>query len=176
MDLPAFDPKTGNLNAVVETPQGSRNKYKFDAKRNLFELSKILPAGNTFPFDFGFIPSTLAGDGDPLDVILLMDQPSFTGCLVPARLVGVIEAVQTKNGKDERNDRLIAVPAMSQDHKDIKELGELSAALLVQIEHFFISYHELEAQPWKPIGRAGVDKARELVEEGIKQHTNLRKT
>ncbi len=176
MDLPAFDPKTGNLNAVVETPQGSRNKYKFDEKRNLFELSKILPAGNTFPFDFGFIPSTLAGDGDPLDVILLMDQPSFTGCLVPARLVGVIEAVQTKNGKDERNDRLIAVPAMSQDHRDIKELDQLSASLLTQIEHFFVSYHELEAEPWKPIGRAGAGKARELVQEGMREHSKREKS
>ncbi len=157
------------MNAVIETPQGSRNKYKYEEKQGLYSLSKVLPAGMTFPFDFGFIPSTLAGDGDPVDVLLIMDQPSFTGCLVSARLIGVIEATQTKEGKPERNDRLIAVPVQSQDHKDIHELSQLSESLLTQIEHFFVSYHELESQSWKPIGRANADKARQLVEGGIQQ-------
>ncbi len=171
MDLPAFD-EQGNLNAMIETPQGSRNKYKYEDKQGLYKLGKILPAGMTFPFDFGFIPSTVGGDGDPVDVLVIMDQPSFTGCLVSARLIGVIEATQTKEGKAERNDRLIAVPVQSQDHKDIRELDQLSESLLAQIEHFFVSYHELEKQAWKPIGRAGADKARQLVEEGVRQFKN----
>ncbi len=167
--LDAFDKETGSLNAVVETPQGSRCKYKFDPKNELFKLDKILPAGAVFPFNFGFIPSTLAGDGDPVDVLVLMDEPAFAGCLVPARIVGAIEATQTENNRTERNDRIIAVAVASQEHKDIKELDQLSPNLLTQIEHFFVSYHELENKPFKPIGRTNSDIARQLVENGIKQ-------
>src|ERR687894_835887 len=89
--LPAFDPDSGTLNAVIETPKGHRNKYKFDEERGLFLLDGVLPAGAVFPFDFGFVPSTTGGDGDPLDVLVLMDEPAFTGCLVRVRLLGVIE-------------------------------------------------------------------------------------
>src|SRR4051812_26311118 len=94
------------LNVIVETPKGCRNKFKFDEELRCFKLSKVLPAGATFPFDFGFLPHTLADDGDPIDVLLLMDEQAFPGCLVKARLVGVIEAEQGKDKKATRNDRL----------------------------------------------------------------------
>ena len=90
--LKPFDEESGDLNVVIETPKGCRNKYKFDEKTEIFKLGGVLPIGASFPFDFGFIPNTLGGDGDPLDVLLLMDEPAVPGCLVPARLVGVIEA------------------------------------------------------------------------------------
>src|SRR5438876_43986 len=99
----------GELNVVIETPQGSRNKFTFDEELCLFKLGGVLPLGAAFPFDFGFLPDTMGQDGDPLDVLVLMDEPAFPGCLVPARLIGVIEAEQTEKGKTERNDRLIAV-------------------------------------------------------------------
>src|SRR5215212_8024826 len=90
----ADDPS--HVNVVVETPQGSRNKYNFDERLGVFRLGGVLPAGAVFPFDFGFVPSTVGGDGDPLDVLVLMDEPAFPGCLVEARLLGVVEAVQTE--------------------------------------------------------------------------------
>ena len=108
--LPARDGKDGDWNVVVETPKGCRNKFKFDEAAGLFRLGGVLPAGAVFPFDFGYLPATQGDDGDPLDVLILMDEPAFPGCVVAARLVGVIEAEQTeKGGRPERNDRLIAV-------------------------------------------------------------------
>ena len=80
-----------NINLVVETPRKSQNKFKYEEKRDAFKLSRALPAGFSFPFDFGFVPSTLAEDGDPIDVLLLMDEPTFVGCTIEARLIGVIE-------------------------------------------------------------------------------------
>src|SRR5215208_6835365 len=96
--LSAFDNESQDLNVVIETPKGNRNKFKYDEQRGLFKLGGVLPRGAVFPFDFGFIPSTLGGDGDPLDVLILMDEPAFTGCLVPSNLLGVIEAEQTEDG------------------------------------------------------------------------------
>ena len=107
--LPARQPDSDLLNVVVETPKGCRNKYKYDEGHGLWRLSKVLPLGASFPFDFGFIPSTRGEDGDPLDVLVLLDEPAFPGCVVPARLIGILEAEQTQGGKTIRNDRLVAV-------------------------------------------------------------------
>ena len=165
IDLPAFDPETGELNVIVETPKGHRNKLKYDEKRRLFRLAKVLPAGAVFPFDFGFVPSTKGGDGDPLDVLLLMDEPVTPGCLVFARLVGVIEAEQTEGGKTKRNDRLIAVAIESTTHTGVESLDDVGEPLLEQIEHFFASYHAIEGHTFEPIGRHGPDRAEKLVRE-----------
>ena len=166
--LTAYDKETGDLNVVIETPKGSRNKYSYDEKLGIFLLKGVLTIGHSFPYDFGFIPQTLGGDGDPLDVLLLMDEPAFAGCLVHARLVGVIEAEQTeRDGKVERNDRLIAVAADSQTHADIKSLNDLNETLVDQIEHFFISYNEAKGKKFEPLGRFGAVKAKKVVEVGI---------
>src|SRR5437868_13907131 len=79
---------------VIETPKGSRNKYAFDPKERVFELKKVLPAGMAFPYDFGFVPSTIGGDGDPVDVLVLMDEPAFPGCKLTCRVIGVIQGEQ----------------------------------------------------------------------------------
>ena len=164
--LITHDPDTGDLNVIIDTPKGSRNKFKYDERLGIFTLKHVLPAGMSFPFDFGFVPSTRGEDGDPLDVLLLMDEPAFAGCLVPARLVGVIEAEQTEEGKTERNDRLIAVAAHSHNHKEVRTLAQLSENLLDEIEHFFISYNAMEEKDFKPLGRHGPRRAKKLIEEG----------
>src|SRR4051812_10720516 len=108
--LSAIDPKTKLLRVVIEAPGGSPFKYKFEPECGEFLLDKALPVGAVFPFDFGFIPSTKAPDGDPLDVLVLLEHPSKLGTIVPARLIGLIKAEQTdQDGKVERNDRLLAV-------------------------------------------------------------------
>jgi inorganic pyrophosphatase len=166
--LPSFDPESGHLNAVVETIKGSRNKFGYDEKLRLFRLKHVLPAGASFPFDFGFVPSTKGGDGDPLDVLVLMDEPAFAGCLVPARLIGVITAEQTeRDGTVEQNDRLIAVAADSHTHEAVRNLGDLSANLLDEIEHFFVSYNEARGKIFTPTARKGPRAARTVVEAGI---------
>lgn len=99
--IPAYaNEDQGILNAVIETPSGSRNKFKFDEKLGFFALSGVLPEGMVFPHAFGFVPSTRAEDGDPEDILIIMDEPTFTGCIVPTRLVGVIEAEQTEDGEN----------------------------------------------------------------------------
>ena len=153
-DLDSFDPESGELAVIIETPKASRNKFKYDKEHDLFELGGVLPAGAVFPFDFGFVPSTLGEDGDPLDVLILMDQPAFPGCFVLARVLGVIEAKQTElDGETERNDRLIAVAAEAHDHSEIHSISEMSANLIDEIEHFFISYNEIKGKKFKPLGR-----------------------
>jgi inorganic pyrophosphatase len=105
-----------------------------------------------FPFEFGFIPSTLGGDGDPLDLLILMDAPTFAGCMVRARLIGVIEAEQSEAGGMERNDRLIAVAVKSRRHEGIRALRQLPRSFVVEIEHFFVSYNMVKGKAFTPCG------------------------
>jgi inorganic pyrophosphatase len=148
---------------VIETPKGSPNKLAFEPRYGTFVLKGVLPAGAVFPFDFGFVPSTRAEDGDPLDVLVLMDSPVFPGCIVPSRLVGIIEAEQTEDGKTERNDRLLAVAANSAAHRSIHELRDLSADLIAQIEHFFVSYNQMKGKRFQVKGQGGRKRALTLV-------------
>lgn len=167
--IPPFDDETGELNAIIDTPKDSRNKYKYDEKLGVFKLGGVLPVGAFFPFDFGYIPNTLGGDGDPLDVLVLMDEPAFVGCLIPSRLIGVICAEQTEDGKTEKNDRLIAVAANSRTHKDIKSINDLNEKLVDEIEHFFVSYNDAKGKEFKPLGRFAAQKAKNLVDEAMKR-------
>jgi inorganic pyrophosphatase len=168
--MDAFDSESGELNVIIETPKGSRNKFDYDEERGLFKLGGVLPAGAVFPFDFGFVPSTTGGDGDPLDVLLLMDEPAFTGCLVMTRPIGVIEAEQTeRDGETTRNDRLIAIASEARAHRDVRSLQKLNETLIDEIEHFFISYNEVKGKQFKPLGRFGPKRATRLVEEGIER-------
>ena len=174
--LPLFpqpaDPKEASehlMNAIVESPRGCRNKYKFDTELGIFSLSKVLPQGSVFPFDFGLLPNTKGEDGDPLDLLILMDEPAFTGCAVKVRLIGVIEAEQTeRDGTTTRNDRLIAVAADSHNHSNIKSLHQLNDHLIEEIEHFFVSYNAIAGKVFKPVGRFAAKRARELVAAAVK--------
>ena len=164
--LSACDARSGTLNVIIDTPKGSRNKFKFDEEVGIFKLGGVLPAGAVFPFDFGYVPSTQGGDGDPLDVLVLMDEPAFPGCLVSARLIGVIEAKQTEDGETERNDRLIAVAADPRNHKDVQSFDDVNTNLLDEIEHFFVSYNAAKGKEFKPLKRSGTQRATEIIEEG----------
>jgi len=153
------------FNAVIETPMGSRNKFKYDEELGCFALSGVLPQGMMFPHAFGFIPQTRAADGDPEDVLVILDEPVFPGCVVPSRLVGVIEAEQTEDGKTERNDRLIAVAASSRDHSDVKSLHDLNDNLIEEIEKFFVNYNEEKGKKFKVLKRRGPQQAKKLLEK-----------
>jgi inorganic pyrophosphatase len=167
-DLPPFDSESGHANVIVETPKGCRGKYAYDAKLGLFRLKSSLPAGMVFPFDFGFFPGTRGEDGDPLDVLVLGDEPAFQGSLVLTRLIAVIEAEQTEKGKTEHNDRLIGVAVSSREYRSVESPDQLSPDLMREIEHFFISYNQLAGKEFRPVGRAGADRARQLVAAGRK--------
>jgi inorganic pyrophosphatase len=171
LQLPPFDADDDSLNVIVETSKGSRNKITFDPERGLYELTGVLPLGASFPYDFGFVPATLGDDGDPLDVLVLMDEAVFAGCLVPSRLVGVITAEQQeRDGTVEQNHRLIAVAAMSRTHESVRGLTDLADATLEEIEHFFVSYNEIKGKRFEPTGRKGARAARTIVEEGAARY------
>src|SRR5689334_18912197 len=127
--------------AIIETPKGSRNKFRYDREARLFMLGGILPEGMMFPFDFGFLPSTLGQDGDPLDIMVLLDAPAQMGCLIEVRLIGVIKAIQTEHGESNRNDRLLGAAIHSHQHAHLESITDLSSALLSQVEAFFVSYN-----------------------------------
>lgn len=156
--LASFDKKK-NVQVIIETPKGSRNKYAWDPDQQIFALKKVLPEGMAFPHDFGFIPSTEGEDGDPIDVLVLMDQPVFTGCLVKARLIGVIEGKQTEKGKSERNDRLLAVAESSHTHSNINSLKDLNKDLLKELEKFLVNYHSNDGASFKVLAMKGSDAA-----------------
>jgi inorganic pyrophosphatase len=156
----------GRLRAVLETPQGSRHKLKFEPELKGFKVSSTLPAGMSMPFDFGFFPGTRAEDGDPLDVLVLMDAPAYPGVVVGVRLLGVIEAEQSDDGgKPYRNDRLIAVAEGSTERGDLRRLSDLDDSLIAQIETFFETYARLSGKEFRPIGRRGERVARRLLDE-----------
>jgi inorganic pyrophosphatase len=158
-----------DLVVVIETPKGSQNKFAFDPGLGTFVLKGVLPVGAAFPFDFGFVPSTLGEDGDPLDILLLMDSPAFPGCIVPSRLIGVVQAEQTEDGDTERNDRLLAVAAKSLTHRSVRKITDLNEDLIGQIEHFFTSFNAAKGKTFKPTGRFGVRRAKRIIEEGTER-------
>jgi inorganic pyrophosphatase len=155
--------------AIIETPKGRRNKFDYDPEFRMFKLGGLLPEGLAFPFDFGFIPSTLGDDGDPLDVMVLMDEPAHVGCLLDIRLVGVIEAQQTEQGQTTKNDRLIGVAIHSYNHQHIKSLEDVDKMILDQVDEFFISYNKSRGKKFKVKGRHGPKRAAQLVDVGIKK-------
>jgi inorganic pyrophosphatase len=169
--LPSVNVDSGSIHFVVETPRGCRNKYKYDGKFGLFRLHTILPVGASFPYDFGYIPQTRAEDGDPLDVLVLMDEQSFPGCVVEGRLIGVIEAEQTEDdGRKTRNDRLIGVCRKSHQYQDVHTLKDLPERVVAEIEHFFISYNEIRGKTFKPLGRHGPNRAVEVMRQAAKAY------
>ena len=158
--LRAREPDSGLVRVVVDTPKGSRNKYKYDETLGLYRLSKVLPLGSVFPYDFGFIPSTRAADGDPLDVLVLAEEALFPGCLVTVRLVGVLQAEQTEHGKTFRNDRLLGAIETAVNRPAIQTVADLRTESLDAIESFFIAYNHLEGRHFTPIGRHGPVQSR----------------
>jgi inorganic pyrophosphatase len=171
-DLTSFpnklDSKLLQCRAIIETPKGRRNKFDYDPESNLFKLGGLLPEGMMFPFDFGFIPSTLGEDGDPLDVLVLMDEPAHVGCLLDIRIVGVIEADQTEDGKTETNSRLLAVAIHSYSHEHITSIKQIDETMLEQLKAFFVSYNKLRDKKFKVTGQGGPARALKILKRGVK--------
>jgi inorganic pyrophosphatase len=167
-DLKPIDKKSGSIQVIIETPKGSRNKYAFDPEQKVFSLAKVLPAGMCFPYDFGFLPRTLAPDGDPIDVLLLMDEPAFPGCAVPARLIGIIEGEQIDGKKRVRNDRLVAIAQANHMYNNVKKLKDLPSKFINELQVFFVNYHKLEGKEYELLGYKGVDAAWTLIKKAQK--------
>jgi inorganic pyrophosphatase len=175
-NLMRLPPRAGRglVHLVVDTPRGSRNKYKFDPDRGLFALSRVLPEGMHFPCDFGSIPGTLGEDGDALDAVVVVDVPSFVGCLMTVRPVGVIAAEQTEKRRTIRNDRLIAVAITPANKSTVRRLGDLPKIKLDELDHFFMNYNRAHGRIFRPIGRLGPAAAERALKHAIHRHDTQR--
>src|SRR5581483_5458953 len=131
----------GSVNVVVESPRGSAVKFKYDPEIERFVLSRPLPAGLVYPHDWGFVPSTRASDGDPLDALIAWDGASYPGIVIPCRLIGVLEVEQTnaKSHARERNDRIIALPLKAPRQDDIHSVFDFSDRWRSELERFFVN-------------------------------------
>jgi len=167
MKLPGpFSADKKSVNAVIETPRGSRNKYGFDPGSQLFLLKKTLPTGCVFPFAFGFIPGTKGEDGDPLDILVIIEEPVFPGCLIEARLLGIIEASQQeKKGKPKRNDRLLAVPAVAREYDSLQSISDIDKNRMEELLQFFTYYNQIEGKKFAVLGLKGPKAAMNAIKK-----------
>jgi len=140
---------------VVETPRGSHCKLEFDPKLRVFTLAKPLMAGLTYPYDWGFIPSTLAEDGDPLDILVIHDAGTYPGLVLRCQPIGVLEVLQVTKGDNERNDRIFAVPDRSPFEGDLQDVRHLPARAIDELEKFFEATDALEDKKLKFLGWHG---------------------
>lgn len=160
---------TDRFRVVIETPMGSHAKYAYNPELDAFELKDTLPRGTEFPFDFGFFPSTLAEDGDPLDALVLSDRGLAVGIVLTARLIGVITLETTEGGETKRNDRLVAVPVSSVIYEKIRALSDLPPNLLDQVESFFKLDSAFKGKQVQILGRGKPAEAKKLLSSGARK-------
>ncbi|MEO0374683.1 MAG: inorganic diphosphatase [Cyanobacteria bacterium P01_A01_bin.17] len=160
--IPA-QPKLGIVNVLIEIPAGSKNKYEFDKDMQAMALDRVLFASVQYPYDYGFIPNTLADDGDPLDGMVLMDQPTFPGCVIAARPIGMLEMI---DGGD-RDEKVLCVPAEDPRYNEVTSLKDIAPHRLEEIAEFFRTYKNLEKKVTEILGWQDVDKVNPLVKECI---------
>jgi len=154
------------ITVVIESPKGSGNKYDYDTNLKAFKLNKVLPVGMVFPFDFGFMPGTKGEDGDPLDVIVISEISSFTGCYMDCRLIGAIKVKQTeRNGDTMRNDRYFAIPEVSHLFKEVNSIVQLPEGMMTELECFFKNYNEQAGKKFEVLERVNADEAYQMIKK-----------
>lgn len=167
MDLTAIPHRlneaTGLVRAVIEVPSGTRCKYTYDPETEAFEYNQLLPEGMTWPLEFGFIPATRGEDGDPLDIMVLSDEPLPVGTLATVRLIGVLEAVQTEEGQSLRNDRLLAVTEETHRYAQVKTVDDLGPKFLEHLTRFWVAYNALRGRGFEAKGMRSPDEAMALI-------------
>ena len=165
--LPTFDDDAVNI--VIETSKGQRAKFKYEPEHGMFRFEKVLPLGQTFPFDFGFLPSTIGGDGDPIDVLLLSEEPVPIGSLVLGKIVAVMEGEQVEKGETQRNDRIIAIPLDARSREPVQPAVHFDEGLAKSLTEFFVTYNKLQGKEFRPLGTQGEEHALEIVHRGVQQ-------
>ena len=162
---PTFTSDGKNIHVVIETPRGNSNKFTYIPGNDFFKITKALPAGMVFPWDFGFIPGTKGEDGDPLDVLVLMGPGACTGCVVECRLAGVITAEQTQKGHTERNDRIIAISNEHDAYAHMHSIHDINKNFIDEIGSFFRNYNALAGNKFEVLGIEGPAKTWALIKE-----------
>ncbi|CCQ94351.1 Inorganic pyrophosphatase [[Clostridium] ultunense Esp] len=154
------------VDALIEIPTGSQNKYEFDKERGVFVLDRVLYSPMHYPAEYGYLPNTLALDGDPLDILVLTTFPTFPGCLIKARVVGVLIMSDDK-GQDEK---LLGVPEDDPRWDEVNSLDDVPSHRLKEIAHFFQVYKDLENKKTEIVGWEGTEKAIQLIDECLQRY------
>jgi inorganic pyrophosphatase len=165
--LPVGDRAPEEINVIVEIPGGSRNKYEYDKGLDVFRLDRALHSAIFYPGDYGFIPRTLALDGDPLDVLILVSEPTFSGCLVAARPIGLLKMIDS----GEEDDKVLAVPVGEPDFADIHNHKQIFPHRLRKISHFFETYKQLEGKRTETGPWTDAADARRIIVESMERFT-----
>jgi inorganic pyrophosphatase len=159
--LPIGEDSPEEINVIVEIPSGSRNKYEYNKALDIFELDRALHSPIFYPGDYGFVPRTLALDDDPLDVLILVSEPTFAGCLVKARPIGLLNMID--DGKPD--DKVLAVPVGEPDYAEVHNYTQIFAHQLRKISHFFETYKLLEGKKTSVTGWSDAAEARRIIQE-----------
>jgi len=163
--LPVGEGAPGLVNAVIEIPKDSVNKYEYDKQLHVFRLDRTLFSPVHYPGDYGFIPCTLGLDGDPLDVLVLVEAPSFPGCLIQVRPIGVLRMIDQGKG----DEKILAVAESDPLYREVRDCSQVFEHTLREIEHFFSIYKNLEGKKTEIAGWDGVELARKIIVDGLKR-------
>ncbi|MEH2245748.1 inorganic diphosphatase [Nostoc sp.] len=163
--IPA-QPKPGLINVLIEITGGSKNKYEYDKELEAFALDRVLYSSVQYPYDYGFVPNTLAEDGDPLDGMVIIDEPTFPGCIIAARPIGFLEMI---DGGD-RDEKILCVPDKDPRYAQVRSLVDIEPHRLDEIAEFFRSYKNLEKKVTEILGWQSVGKVAALVEKSVKAY------
>lgn len=167
MDIPAWVEQPNTVHCIIEIPKGSRNKFELDKETGLMKLDRYLYSASHYPGDYGFIPQTLAGDGDPLDILVMVNEPTFCGCLIEARPVGIFRMLD----RGEEDLKILAVPSSDPLFAEYKDLEDVPPHFLREVEHFFSTYKQLEGVKVEPQGWSKRECVAKEVSESIKRYT-----
>ena len=164
-DIPSGEEPPKKVDAVIEIPKGGRNKYEYDKRFGAYKLDRVLHSSVFYPGDYGLIPQTLFDDGDPLDILVLVDEPSFPGCIIPVRPIAKINMLD--NG--ERDDKILAVPIDDPNMREVRDKDDLAEHRLEEIEQFFRTYKLLEEDKKTDVlGWEGKESAYNAIKKSMK--------
>jgi inorganic pyrophosphatase len=165
-DIPPGSHPPELVTAVIEIPRGSRNKYEIDKETGMMKLDRVLYSAVHYPGDYGFIPRTLFEDGDPIDVLVRINEPTFPGCMVEVRPIGVLKMLD----KGEPDDKVLAVPVNDPFHSEYFDIADIPQHFLKEVEHFFHIYKDLEGKRVQILGWEKSDVAMQVISQSIERY------
>ncbi len=168
-ELPPGPDVPNVIYVVVEIPKRSRNKYEYDEGGGFIKLDRVLSSSLHYPGDYGFIPRTMHDDGDPLDAIVLTNEPTFSGCVIEARPLGVFHLID----RDQADDKILAVPNTDPLFNHYRTLDDVPPHFLKEVSHFFSVYKDLEQVKMQAKGWEGIERAREEIERGLDLYVKM---
>ena len=168
-DIPTGPSVPQVVYAVIEIPKGSRNKYEYDKDKEAFALDRVLYSPIHYPAEYGIIPKTLWDDGDRMDILVVMDQPTFPGCVIETRIIGVMKMIDG----GESDDKILGVPVNDPKFKDVQDISDMPKPFLDEISHFFTEYKRLEKKTTEVLGWENAEKAFEALEHSMELYKKM---